>query len=243
MQSERPSPLDRGQLPLEFGHTTSHAEADFLVGEGNRLAYGHILAFPAWPGPLTLITGPAKAGKSHLARIFAERSNAQVAAPEEIEALSRAGGLRPLVLEDLDRSGFAEVPLFHLLNQAMRDGRPVLMTAREGVQSWQVQTEDVRSRVRLASQFAMLPTDDIQMSQMLVKLYADRQIAVEPRVIAYLSARMERSPAEAVALVELTDRLALARATAVTRTVAAEALALRAAAGYGEFDAEGDDDE
>jgi chromosomal replication initiation ATPase DnaA len=59
---------------------------------------------------------------------------------------------------------------------------------------------------------------------MLVKLFGDRQIAVDPRIIGYLVPRMERSPAEAVALVDLMDRLALARGSAVTRAVAAEAL-------------------
>src|SRR5690606_10860074 len=52
---------ERGQMALDLGHTPSHAEADFIVGEGNELAYAHILAFPNWPGPLTLLVGPAKA--------------------------------------------------------------------------------------------------------------------------------------------------------------------------------------
>jgi chromosomal replication initiation ATPase DnaA len=63
-----------GQLALDLGHEVSHAEADFIVGDGNRLAYGHVVAWPAWPGPLTLIEGPAGVGKSHLARIWAERA-------------------------------------------------------------------------------------------------------------------------------------------------------------------------
>jgi hypothetical protein len=123
----------RGQLPLDLGHTPSHAEADFMVGEGNELAYAHVLAYPDWPGPLTLFTGPAKAGKSHLARIWAERAGAGMAEPDKAEALARAGGTRPLVLEDVDRAPFEEDALFHLINQSMRDRRPLLLTAREPV--------------------------------------------------------------------------------------------------------------
>jgi hypothetical protein len=51
---------------------------------------------------------------------------------------------------------------------------------------------------------------------------------------------MERSPEEAVILVELLDRLAMARGTAITRAVAAEALALRGASQL-ELDLEGDE--
>jgi chromosomal replication initiation ATPase DnaA len=77
---------------------------------------------------------------------------------------------------------------------------------------------------------------------MFVKLFGDRQVAVDPRVITYLVARMERSPEEAVALAEAADRLALARGTAITRRIAAAALAERGVAQL-ELDLEGDDDE
>ena len=220
----------RGQLPLDLGHTPSHAQADFMVGEGNELAYAHVLAYPNWAGPLTLLTGPSSAGKSHLARIWAARADAQFAEPDEVETLSRAGGTDPLVLEDLDRLGYEEAALFHLVNQSMRDQRPLLMTARDVVANWPFRTDDLKSRARLAAHFSVSTSDDIQLSQMFVKLFGDRQVAVDPRTIAYLVARMERSPEEAVALAGMLDRMALARGSAITRALAAEALALRGAA-------------
>ena len=222
-----PEGIGRGQLPLELGHETSHDEADFVVGDGNRLAFLHLTAWPAWPGPLTLLVGPEKAGKSHLARIWVARAGAGVPRPEELEGLAGAGGTGPLLIEDVDRTGYDETALFHLLNQSMRDGRPVLLTAREPVGSWPYVTEDLRSRARLATLLLVTPAGDIELSQMLVKLFGDRQVAVDPKVIGYLVPRMERSPAEAVALVDLMDRLALARGSAITRGIAAEALQQR----------------
>ncbi|MHB1109497.1 MAG: P-loop NTPase family protein [Devosia sp.] len=223
-------PGEGGQLAFELGHTPSHAEADFMVGEGNRLAYAHIMAFPNWPGPLTLIAGPAKSGKSHLARIWADRAGAETPETEALEELSRAGGAAPLVIEDVDRRGYEEAALFHLLNQSMRDRRPLLMTAREPVANWPFATDDLKSRARLAAFLSVSTSDDIHLSQMFVKLFGDRQIAVDPKIIAYLVARMERSPEEAVLLAGLMDRLALERGTAITRSIAAEALAQRGAA-------------
>ena len=58
---------------------------------------------------------------------------------------------KPLVIEDVDRAGYDEAGLFHLLNQSMRDGRPLLMTAREGIANWPYSTDDVRSRARRAA--------------------------------------------------------------------------------------------
>jgi chromosomal replication initiation ATPase DnaA len=224
-------PAFSGQLTLEWGHTPSHSEEDFLVGEGNELAYRHVLHFPDWPSPpWLLLQGPASAGKSHLARIWAERAGAEVPAPEELEDLSRQGGTAPLVIEDVDSRGYDEDALFHLLNQSMRDGRPLLLTAREAVANWDFETDDLKSRARLAAHFSVSSSDDIQLSQMFVKLFGDRQVAVDPRIIGYVVARMERSPEEAVILAGMMDEAALARGSAITRAIAAEALALRAAA-------------
>jgi chromosomal replication initiation ATPase DnaA len=224
-------PARPGQLTLEWGHTPSHSEEDLLIGEGNDLAYRHILHYPDWPSPpWMLLQGPASAGKSHLARIWAERAGADLPDVDMLEALSREGGRVPLVIEDIDRRAYDEDALFHLLNQSMRDQRPLLLTAREPVANWPFQTDDLKSRARLAAHFMVSASDDIQLSQMFVKLFGDRQIAVDPRIIAYLVARMERSHEEAVILAGMMDEVALARGTAITRSIAAEALALREAA-------------
>jgi chromosomal replication initiation ATPase DnaA len=215
------------QLPLDLGHQPSHTESDFLVGEGNALAYARIMAWPHWPDGITLLIGPSASGKSHLSRIFAERSGAFAVSAESIAEIASAAGREPLLIEDADRSGLDEHHLFHLLNQALRGERAILLTARQEIAHWPLQTDDVRSRIRRAPVFRLAVTDDIELSQMIVKLFADRQITVDPKVIGYVVPRMERSAEEAAALVELMDRLALAKGAAITRTIAAEALAHR----------------
>lgn len=244
MPAAKPIPLP-GQLPLDLGHVASHDEADFVVHDGNRLAMAHVRAFPDWPAPLSLVVGPAKAGKSHLGRIWAARAGAVAAAPGDVEALAQAGGRVPVLIEDIDRAGYDETAIFHLLNQAMRDRRPLLMTAREPVANWPFRTNDVLSRARLAAMFTVSADDDMLLSQMFVKLFGDRQVAVDPRIIGYVVARMERSPEEVVALVDVMDKLALAGGKPVSRAIAAQALALRGAGAEaeGEADWEGEDDE
>jgi chromosomal replication initiation ATPase DnaA len=233
------------QLPLDFGHEPSHAEDDFLVGEGNALAHARIMAWPHWPDGITLVIGPAASGKSHLARIFADRSRAEVVTPQTIGAVSAGNGTSAVVVEDVDRLDYNEHDLFHLLNQAMRGERSMLLTARQDVALWPLRTDDVRSRVRRAAVFRLEVSDDIELSQMFVKLFGDRQIKVDPKVIGFVVPRMERSPEDAAALVELMDRLALAKGSAITRAIASEALALRQAAGEAddqeEWDAETDE--
>ena len=232
------------QLPLDLGHEPSLAEDDFLVGEGNMLAHARVLAWPHWPDGVTLLVGPAASGKSHLARIFVERSGAEAVMPETIAQIAGGEGRGPLLIEDADRRGYDEHHLFHLLNQALRAERTLLLTAREDIAQWPLETDDVRSRIRRAPVFRLAISDDIELSQMLVKLFGDRQIKIDPRVIGYLVPRMERSAEEAAALVDVMDRLALAKGTAITRTIAAEALAHRHTAeeGGGQQDWDLDDE-
>ncbi len=215
------------QLPLDLGHEPSHGEDDFLVGEGNVLAYGRITAWPDWSDATTVLLGPAASGKSHLARIFADRSQAIVTGPETLGRFAGGTGGENLIVEDVDRAGFDEHDLFHVLNQAMRGQRALLLTARTEPQDWPFKTADVLSRIRRAPIFRLESSDDIELSHIFVKLFGDRQIKVDPKVIGYLVARMERSQQEAAILVDLMDRLALAKGSAITRIIAAEALALR----------------
>lgn len=225
-----PQPDGPRQLPLDFDHAPSHAEDDFLVGDGNALAHGHIISWPNWPDAVAVLMGPAASGKSHLARIFADRSHAEFVTPETVGEAAAFPGRHPIVIEDADRLPYDESAVFHLLNQAVRAQRALLVTARTEVVHWPLATDDVRSRIRRAPQLRLEISDDIELSQMLVKLFGDRQIRVDPKVVAYLVTRMERSHEEAAILVDLLDRLALAKGSAITRNIAAEGLSLRRAA-------------
>ncbi|HHB83320.1 MAG TPA: hypothetical protein ENK61_07620 [Devosia sp.] len=216
------------QLVFDLNHKTSHALADFIVTQANTLAFDHINNWARWPGPLTLISGPAKSGKTHLARIWCELSGGRVCEAGEVEGLAQAGGTDGIVLDDVERSGIDERALFHLLNQSMRDNRPVLMTARTPVAEWDFSSDDVKSRARLAAHFSVLASDDLALCQMFAKLFDDRQVVVDPAIISYLVARMERSPSEVFELADALDKLALKRGKPISRSVAAEALAARA---------------
>ena len=54
------------------------------------------------------------------------------------------------------------------------------------------------------------------------KLFADRQVEVEPHVVQFLVRRIERSLATAIRVVEKLDRAALEQQTRITRGLASE---------------------
>ena len=83
---------------------------------------------------------------------------------------------------------------------------------------------DLRSRLNALPHALIAPPDDALLRAVLVKLFADRQLSVEPQIIAYLLVRMERSMEAASRLVAELDHRSLALQRAVTRNVAAAAL-------------------
>jgi len=218
---------EKGQLTFDLAYETSYEQKDFIVTEGNRLAFGHIISFPNWAAPLTLITGEQKSGKTHLGKVWAKLAGAKIATNDELERLAGEEKQTPVLLDNVDRAGFDENALFHLLNQSMRDARPVFMSAREPVINWPYLSDDVKSRARLASHFSLQAASDLQLCQMFAKLFDDRQIVVSPETISYLVARIERSPGEVFALSEILDRLALQKGKAIGKKIAAEAIKIR----------------
>jgi chromosomal replication initiation ATPase DnaA len=71
---------------------------------------------------------------------------------------------------------------------------------------------------------AIRAPDDALIQAVLVKLFSDRQLRVDPELVAYLAARLDRSLAVATQAVERLDRAALASQRALTVPFARETL-------------------
>ncbi len=215
------------QLVFDLAHRQALGAEDFLVSRSNDAAVEMIDRWPDWPHPASLVAGPQGAGKSHLANVWRLRSGAALvsaAALDDAAVAVMAEG-SSLVVEDLDRGIADEKALFHLLNRARESKLSLLLTSRlpPGEQDFRI--PDLRSRLRALPMAELEAPDEVLLKAVLVKLFADRQLTVEPPVIDYLVLRMERSMAAASAIVAAIDRLALATHRKVTRPLAAEVLA------------------
>lgn len=214
------------QLTLDLPVEPRYAREDFLAAPANLDALRAIDAWPDWPGRMLLIVGPPGAGKTHLGAIWAERAGATRLTGESLAdaELPRLAAAKALLVDDADRVGAAEAALFHLLNLARESGAFLLLTATSPPDLWGVQKADLLSRLRLAPLVALGEPDEALARAVLVKLFDDRQLRVDPAVIDYIALRIERSLAAAQAIVAALDREALARGRAVTRPMAASLL-------------------
>lgn len=213
------------QLALALPHAESFAREDFLAGVSNGAALGLIERWPDWPDRTLALVGPEGAGKSHLAAIWAEIAGARRVSARALGETGLMGALATgaLVVEDAS-ARLDERALFHLLNLVRQEEAFVLITAQAAPASWRVELPDLASRLRAIPVVELSAPDDALLRAVLVKLFADRQLAVDEGLIGYLATRIERSFAGARAAVEDLDREALRQQRPVTRALAAELL-------------------
>ena len=217
------------QLVLDLAARPALGRADFLVAPSNALAVALVDRWPDWPMRRLAVTGPQGAGKTHLAHVWSARAGAAILPAEALPGLA-VGEVDPraaLAIEDADRTGplgaAAEEALFHLCNRLGQEGS-LMLSGREPPARWPVGLADLGSRLAAMPVARLESPDDALLGAVLVKLFADRQLAVAPDLVEYLVPRIERSFAAAEAVVAALDRAGLARRRPVTARLAAEVL-------------------
>jgi len=217
-------PVGPRQLVLALDHAVSYARDDFLPGPSNAAALALIERWPDWPNRAMVLAGPEGSGKSHLAAVWAETSGARILSASLLaeETLPTALATGTLVLEDLEADGLDERALFHLLNLVREESAFLLITARTPPAAFPVTIRDLGSRLRALPAVTLDAPDDELLRLVMVKLAADRQIALDPGVANYVANRIERSFAAARAAVLRLDEESMRRHRPITRALAAE---------------------
>lgn len=223
-EAQHAAPLAPRQLVLALDHAISFAREDFLEGPSNAKALALIERWPDWPDRLAVLVGPEGSGKSHLAAIWAQMTGARILSAKLLGEtdLPHAFATGALVVEDLEPEGLNERALFHLINMAREQQVDVLLTARSAPAAFGVSIRDLNSRLRVLPVVALDAPDDALLRMLIVKLAADRQLAVDEALVNYLANRIERSFAGVRAAIALLDEEALRQHRPVTRALAAE---------------------
>ena len=214
------------QLVLALDHAESFAREDFLSGSCNAAALAQIERWPDWSAQALAVVGPEGSGKSHLAGIWAANAGARFLAARALAPtlVPTALATGAVVIENLGPGEFDERALFHLLNLAREERAFVLLTARSAPAGWPIGLADLASRLKALPVATLTAPDEALLRAVLVKLFADRQLAVDESLVGYLAKRIERSLAAARSVVAALDHEAMRQKRPLTRALAAEIL-------------------
>lgn len=210
-----------GQMALNLPVRVDFSVDTFVEGRANAEAVAALARWRDWPRAALALVGPAGAGKSHLAAIWARDVKARTIAAADLDAgLASLPSGHCVLVEDVDRD-VPDAALFHAINRAAEGEIPgLLLTGRKPTVLWPASLPDLVSRLRALPHVELYEPDDELLTRVLLKQFHDRGAPLRPGVIDYLLPRMDRSVAAARQLVDRMDKLALAQQTPVTRNVA-----------------------
>lgn len=191
------------QISLPFDWPGQRDGRDFLVSEANRLAVAHLERWRDWPVMISLLTGPARSGRSTLARMFAAMSGGSV-----ID----------------DARGQDERLLFHAWNEAQTSRRPLLLVADAPPQHWAVALPDLRSRLAAAAHVAIAEPDEALARALIERALAAAGAGYAADLPDWLLRRMERSYDAIARVTALLDRAALSSGRKISIAMAKETL-------------------
>lgn len=212
-------------LPLS---AASESPPRIVVGNANAAVVDALLEPGKWPFHTAILTGPARSGKSLLARWFRE---------------SGAGDALD------DARAMPEDDLFHRWNRAQESGRPLLIVADRrfapgrtedsenedgGTPRWRVALPDLSSRLGAALDLEIGEPDDAMLAD-LIEVHAERRsLPLDHSATQYLAGRCTRSHLGVENLVAAIDRLSLERKAAPTMAIWRDALIESKAGGQAE---------
>ena len=118
------------QLLLNFDHKTNFNEHDFYLSKSNEYAFTLINKWPIWQKNILYISGEKFSGKSHLANIFKEKSNAFLVTGNKINnsIFKKLKLYESIIIDDFDDCKEEEI-LYSIFNLVDQDSKYLLVNS------------------------------------------------------------------------------------------------------------------
>ena len=198
------------QLLLDFDYNIEFNEHDYYVSRSNYLAFNLIKNWPKWERKILNISGDTFSGKTHLAKIFEDKSNALYLDHGEIneDVFKKIKLNESIVIDDFEKIRNEKL-LYSLFNLIYQDNKYLLILSNRTISKINYNLDDLNSRVKNCI-FAQIenPDDDLIFA-IIVKSFSDRQIKLEKKLLEYIIKRIERSYGKIYEFIYKVDELSL----------------------------------
>ncbi|MEE9434197.1 MAG: DnaA/Hda family protein [Sphingorhabdus sp.] len=159
------------QIALPIDALRPDAQGSLIITDSNMTIVQALAERANWPGRCAILTGPARSGKSLMARYFVGAGVGEV-------------------VDDAEIAG--DEKLFNAWNRAQQDEGALLLISRFVPAKWNIALPDLKSRLASALHLEISSPDDELVNHLLQKHLQDRGTAVTPEVMAYVTKRIER---------------------------------------------------
>ena len=181
------------QKILKFYFREAKDRKNYIIGESNLNAIMWIDKYPNWQSNGLVIEGPRSSGKSHLVRVWQEKSNCSIFNSKHInqEDVDLQDN-KNIAIENLEKIKNYEFFL-HLINFKKENKLKYLLTTSTRITSLKIRLNDIKSRLlALPNVKISLPTDEI-LEGLIIKLLKDYGLLVDEKLVKYMINRIERS--------------------------------------------------
>lgn len=185
------------QIALPLDELRGSASSSLIITPSNATAFAGLGSPANWPRRCAILTGPARSGKSLMARYF-----------------SGQGGT---VIDDAETKP-AET-LFNAWNRTQESETQLLLISRWRPADWNIALPDLQSRLGAALLLEISPPDDEMIEQLLQKQLTDRGAAISIDALSFVKRRIERSYAAIEAFARSSNAMALAENAPVNLTL------------------------
>lgn len=190
------------QIALPLDELRGGASSSLIITPSNATAFAGLGSSASWPRHCAILVGPARSGKSLMARYF-----------------SGQGGT---VVDDAETN--AAETLFNAWNRAQESAVPLLLISRWLPADWNIALPDLKSRLGSALLLEIGAPDDEMIEQLLQKQLADRGAAITMDALSYVKRRIERSYASIESFARAANAMALAENAPVNLTLVKKVL-------------------
>ena len=221
------------QLTFSLSFKEALEKEDFFFSQCNLNAAKTIGNWEIWNSGVMILVGPKYAGKTHLCTVWAKETDAFFIDVNEIyEKLNQCLSMEFVCIEDIDnlskqeekKKEETEEALFHLINHATQRNRKALFSARKMPHEWSLNLKDLESRMLSFDKVLIEEPDDKLVLALLMKLFNDRQVAINHSELNHIALRIDRSYSSLYEFVKLIDQKSLALQKKINSSLINEAI-------------------
>ena len=209
------------QLYFDMPDKTALGIEDYIITESNSFAFDLISRMIRGEINQGVISGPSFSGKTHLSKILIKNigSNESLYIDRDYKKIiEKVGSSNLIVIENIDKvvEGRSEEDLFHIINFTKESDKKLLMTSGKSISNIEFKLEDLKSRLNAILEAKIMQPDDELMKLVLIKIFNDKQLLINPNVIDFLKSRLERSYKSINDFIEKIDKFSLEKGKKIT---------------------------